>query len=80
MTAFTKQAFLSTESGSSAARPTYVLILQAAPGYDDIRSLRALLKTAGRRYGLRVLSIRTVSPPLRNIRPNKSATRRLPAR
>jgi hypothetical protein len=80
MTAFTKQAFLSTKSGSSAARPTYVLTLRAAPGYDDIRSLRALLKIAGRRYGLRALSVRKVSPSSRNIRPNKSATRRRHAR
>jgi hypothetical protein len=60
-------------------KPVYLLTLQAAPGRDDIRGLRALLKTAGRRYGLRALSIRTL-PPSRNIRPNKSATRRLPAR
>jgi hypothetical protein len=52
-------------------KPVYLLTLQAAPGYDDIRSLRALLKTAGRRYGLRALSIRTVSPSPRNSRPNK---------
>jgi hypothetical protein len=52
-------------------KPVYLLTLQAAPGYDDIRSLRALLKTAGRRYGLRALSIRKLSPPSRNSRPNK---------
>lgn len=80
MAVFTEQAYLSTMSGPPAARPTYVLTLQAAPGYDDIRSLRALLRIAGRRYGLRALSVRKVSPPSRNIRPNKSATRRLPAR
>jgi hypothetical protein len=80
MTAFTGQAYLSATPKPTAARPTYVLTLQAAPGYDDIRGLRALLKIAGRRYGLRALSIRKVSPPSRNIRPNKSATRRLRAR
>jgi hypothetical protein len=63
MAVFTGQAYLSAKPGPAAARPTYVLTLQAAPGRGDIRSLRALLKTAGRRYGLRVLSIRTLSPP-----------------
>jgi hypothetical protein len=61
-------------------KPVYLLTLQAAPGYDDIRGLRALLKIAGRRYGLRALSVRKLSQPSRNIRPNKSATRRLRAR
>jgi hypothetical protein len=70
MAVFTGQAHLSTMSGPAAALPTYVLTLQATPGRDDIRSLRALLKTAGRRYGLRVLSIRKLSPsPPRNFRP-----------
>jgi hypothetical protein len=80
MVVLSEPACLKATPKPTAARPTYVLTLQAAPGYDDIRSLRALLKTAGRRYGLRALSVRKVSPPSRNIRPNKSATRRLPAR
>jgi hypothetical protein len=61
-------------------KPVYLLTLQAAPGYDEIRGLRALLKIAGRRYGLRALSVRKLSPSPRNIHPNKSATRRLSTR
>jgi hypothetical protein len=80
MVVLSEPACLKATTKPTTARPTYVLTLQAAPGYDDIRSLRALLKTAGRRYGLRALSVRKLSPPLRNIRPNKSATRRLSAR
>ena len=41
MAVFTEQAYLSTMSGPPAARPTYVLTLQAAPGRDDIRTARA---------------------------------------
>jgi hypothetical protein len=78
MTVSTRQA--SSNTKPTAARPKYVLTLQAVPGRDDIHSLRALLKAAGRYYGLRVLSIRESSPPPRNIRPNKSATRRLSTR
>ena len=84
MTAFTGQAYLSATPKPTAARPTYVLTLQAAPGRDDIRGLRALLKTAGRRYGLRVLSIRTLPPsPPRNSRPttgNSGGTKQPPSR
>jgi hypothetical protein len=80
MAGVTKPAYSNTTPKPTTARPTYVLTLQAAPGYDDIRSLRALLKTAGRYYGLRALSVRKLSPPLRNIRPNKLATRRLSTR
>jgi hypothetical protein len=75
MAVFTGQACLSTMPGPAAARPTYVLTLQAAPGHDDIRGLRALLKTAGRPYGLRVLSIRTLPPP-RSVRPTSGKRRR----
>jgi hypothetical protein len=80
MAVLSKTAYSNTPPKPPADRPTYILTLQAAPGYDEIRGLRALLKIAGRRYGLRALSIRKVSPPLRNIRPNKSTTRRLRAR
>jgi hypothetical protein len=80
MAVFTEQAYPSARPGPTAARPTYVLTLQAAPGYDDIRSLRALLKTAGRRYGLRVLSIRTLSPSPRNARPTNGGRRRSASR
>ena len=80
MVVLSEPACLNATPKPPAARPTYALILQAAPGYDDIRSLRALLKIAGRRFGLRALSIRKVSPPSWNIRPNKSATRRLSTR
>jgi hypothetical protein len=40
------------------SRPVYLVTLQAAPGHDDIRGLRALLKTAGRRHGLRAIEVR----------------------
>jgi hypothetical protein len=84
MAVFTGQAYLSAMPGPAAARPTYMLTLQAAPGRDGVRSLRALLKTAGRRYGLRVLSIRTLPPsPPRNSRPttgNSEGTKQPPSR
>jgi hypothetical protein len=63
MAVFTGQAYPSARPGPTATRPTYVMTLQAAPGHDDIRSLRALLKTAGRRYGLRVVSVHEMPPP-----------------
>ena len=66
----------------TAARPRYALLLQVAPDYDGIRK-RALLKTAGRYYGLRAVSVRKVPSSSRNARPTrpkKPATRRLPAR
>jgi hypothetical protein len=47
MAVFTEQAYPNAMAGPTAARPTYLLTLQAAPGHDDIRSLRALLKAAG---------------------------------
>jgi hypothetical protein len=39
-------------------RPIYLLRLRAAPGRDPIRSLRALLKFAWRRLGLRAIEAR----------------------
>jgi hypothetical protein len=40
MAVFTGQAYLSAMPGPAAARPTYMLTLQAAPGRDGVRSLR----------------------------------------
>jgi hypothetical protein len=51
----------------TSPRPTYLVTLQATPGHDDIRSLRALIKAAGRYYGLRVVSVREMPSPSRNI-------------
>jgi hypothetical protein len=76
MTVSTRQASSNTRLRPTATRPKYVLTLQAAPGRDDIHSLRALLKTAGRYYGLRVLSIRESSPPSRNVSPTNGGRRR----
>lgn len=39
-------------------RPIFVLRLRAAPGRDPIRALRALLKFAWRRLGLRAVEVR----------------------
>jgi hypothetical protein len=39
-------------------RPTFVLEFRAEPGIDAIKSLRALLKFAGRRLGLRAIDVR----------------------
>ena len=41
----------------AANRPVYQLLLRPEPGVDDIRAVRALLKTALRRFGLRCVSI-----------------------
>jgi hypothetical protein len=38
------------------------LHLRAEPGVDAIRSLRALLKVALRRFGLRAVEVREVEP------------------
>jgi hypothetical protein len=41
----------------AARRPTYLLVLRAEKGVlDPVRALRALLKTALRRFGLRCIS------------------------
>jgi len=40
-------------------RPIYVIRLRAAPGVDGIRALRAFLKVALRRFGLRAVSVDT---------------------
>ena len=37
---------------------TYVVRLRSTPGTDAIKSLRALLKFAGRRLGLRAIDVR----------------------
>jgi hypothetical protein len=38
-----------------SSQPIYLIHLQARPGTDSIRALRALLKAAGRRFGLRCI-------------------------
>jgi hypothetical protein len=49
------------------ARPekqsTFVLTLRAVPGVDGIRALRAVLKTALRRHGLRATNAREETEP-----------------
>ena len=42
----------------------FVIKLQAGPGTDSIRALRALLKILLRRFGLRCLSAREEQPDL----------------
>jgi hypothetical protein len=42
-------------------QPVYLLTLQPARGRDGIRGLRALLKAAGRHYGLRAIEVRELS-------------------
>jgi hypothetical protein len=44
---------------SDCARPTFVIRLRAAPDVDAVRAVRASLKVALRRFGLRALSIDT---------------------
>jgi hypothetical protein len=44
-------------------RPIYLLRLRAAPGRDPIRALRALLKHAWRRLGLRAVEVREERAP-----------------
>jgi hypothetical protein len=43
--------------------PVFLLRLQAQPGTDATRNLRALLKLAGRRFQLRCIGMREESPP-----------------
>lgn len=52
-----------TQAAKAAQRPIFVVTLQAAPGSDAIRSLRALLKYAWRRLGLRALEVREINDP-----------------
>ena len=46
------------ERASPATRPTYMLIFRPEPGVDPILALRALLKIALRRFGMRCVSAR----------------------
>jgi hypothetical protein len=41
-------------------RPRFSLVLEVTPGRDPVRSLRHLLKFAGRQLGLRAISVREV--------------------
>jgi hypothetical protein len=47
---------------ASTAAPTFLLRLRAAPGRDPVHALRALLKFAWRRLGLRAISVREEQP------------------
>jgi hypothetical protein len=38
-------------------RPVYLVCLRPEPGVDGVKALRAFLKTAVRRFGLRALSV-----------------------
>jgi hypothetical protein len=48
---------------SDKGRPTFTLRLEALPDVDAIKALRALLKVALRRYGLRCTGISEESTP-----------------
>jgi hypothetical protein len=52
---------MSAETGTTkrkATGPVYVLRLRAIPGRDGLRGLKAILKLALRRHGLRAISVR----------------------
>jgi hypothetical protein len=42
---------------STPERPTFVIRLRPEKGVDPVRALRALLKVALRRFGLRAVSV-----------------------
>ena len=44
-------------------RPVFIVTFEATPASDGLRSLRALLKTAKRRFGLRCTRLATEAPP-----------------
>jgi hypothetical protein len=52
----------STNRAKQGHRPVYTIRLRPEPGIDAVRSLRALLKAALRRYGLRCTDIRGGGP------------------
>jgi hypothetical protein len=41
---------------------TFIMTLRSEPGVDGIRMLRALLKLAWRRFGLRCIAAREIRP------------------
>ena len=45
-------------TAASTAPATFVIEFRAAPGIDAVKSVRALLKFAGRRLGLRAIDVR----------------------
>jgi hypothetical protein len=47
---------IGAESKPARDRPTFTVRLRAEPGVDPIRAMRALLKAALRRFGLRAIS------------------------
>jgi hypothetical protein len=51
------------------SRPVYLLTLRSARGRDGIHALRALLKAAGRCYGLRTIEVREL--PVKPAKPAK---------
>jgi hypothetical protein len=44
------------------ARPIFLIALQPLPGVDAIRSLRWVLKSLLRQYGMRAVSISQINP------------------
>jgi len=48
-----------------SSRPVFVLRLEARPGTDPIRALRALLKIAGRQFHLRCVDAYEINQPER---------------
>ena len=49
-----------TASTERLKRPSYKVVLRAEPGIDGVLALRAFLKTALRRYGLRCVTVEEV--------------------
>jgi hypothetical protein len=62
----------------TTTRRAFVLLLQAEPGVDAIKALRALLKTALRRYGLRALDVRQCAPAAQQDKRAWCSTREIP--
>jgi hypothetical protein len=55
----------------------YMLTLIGRPGDDPIHGIRALLKLALRRYGLRCVNAREIAPPLQPERTQAHDPRRI---
>lgn len=50
----------------------YMLTLIGKPGDDPIHGIRALLKLALRRYGLRCVNAREIAPPENSLKPERT--------
>ena len=57
-----ESAQASCRRSQASERPTFRLVLRPEPRTDGERALRALLKAALRRYGLKCLSVEKVPP------------------